>query len=93
MTAYLMRRTRPLNGTWFYEVAHCDCGCVIITSGRQHLQRGEELFCETHDRIVKAVRVEADTLAQQDALCSVNEQISESSANAIANEPTMLANG
>lgn len=73
MNVYSMRRAR-LPGSWFYEIAHCDCGCVIITAGRQHLQRGEELFCEMHDRIVKAVRSEAATLAQQDALCIPSQE-------------------
>lgn len=68
MNAFAMRHAH-LPGKWFYERAVCDCGCQIITAGRKQLQRGEELFCTAHDRMVKAVRVEAATLAQQDILC------------------------
>lgn len=65
--------TTRLPGHWFYEVAHCDCGCQIITAGRTQLQRGETLYCEKHKRVVKVVYSNVSTLAQQAALCRVDE--------------------
>ncbi len=63
-----------LPGAWFYERAHCSCSCVIVTAGRKQLQRGESLLCDRHDRMVRAVRVEMATLAEQDAICQCQSE-------------------
>ena len=67
-----------LPGAWFYERAYCDCSCVIVTAGRKHLQIGEKLYCEMHQRIVKPVRVQAATLAERDELTRVEQEICQS---------------
>lgn len=69
-----MTARMPGPGSWYYELAYCDCSCQIVTAGRNHLQCGEWLYCEKHKRVVKAVRVEAATLAQQDALCEMSQE-------------------
>ena len=65
-------RSARLPGLWFYEKVVTDCLCTIVTAGRNPLAIGEELYCETHQRIAFVTRImpaqetEADKLIMMD---------------------------
>lgn len=62
-----MRPARLL-GLWFYEKAVTDCLCSIVTAGRNPLMIGEELYCETHQRVALVTRVIPAQEAEADEL-------------------------
>jgi len=59
---------------WYYEVRKLDCGCSKPIAGRGRVKMGEEIFCFTHQIMAKVVEIEPATLAEQDALCTVEAQ-------------------
>ena len=65
-------RPARLPGIWFYEKVITDCLCSIVTAGRNPLAIGEELYCETHQRVALVTRImpaqeaEADELIMMD---------------------------
>lgn len=67
--------TTRLQGKWHYESCVTECGCKIVTATRDGVLVGEEFFCECHKRIEKVARVNPATLAQQDKLIEVKNEL------------------
>lgn len=74
-TNFAMRHANLLTGQWVYSRVTLDCGCVkLVANPIREITVNDPWYCGTHKRDVKIVRVEPATLAEQDALCTVEAE-------------------
>lgn len=65
-------RNSCLPGKWIYQWAQVDCGCKIPTGCPDAFVIGDDLYCETHQRVALVTRVMPAQEAETDELVTMD---------------------